>query len=63
MSFLIDLLFKILFRFIGGVMIGSGSYVFFTDEVNFFKSMMVMGVGCIILSLEDIKDRIKEPEI
>ena len=44
-------------------MIGSGSYVFFTDEVNFFKSMMVMGVGCIILSLEDIKDRIKEPEI
>ena len=58
MSFLMSLLFNV----IGGAMIGCGLWAFIEDTLN-FKTMMVLGVGCIILLLVEIKDGIKEPGI
>jgi|GEM_PF-5784604 hypothetical protein len=53
---------SLLFNVIGGAMIGCGLWAFIEDTLN-FKTMMVLGVGCIILLLVEIKDGIKEPGI
>jgi hypothetical protein len=50
---------SLLFNFIGGAMVGCGLWALVMSEAN-FKTMVMLGMGCVVILLVDIKDRIKE---